>query len=133
MKPFYQIISLVLLINIGCNKKEDVNYQKGKKFYESKEYLASINELNQSISNNPMNDSSYYFRASNKYKLQDYRGSIEDFNKTIEINPSFKDAYYFRGLLKILIKDKNAGCLDLSKAGELGYEDAYTVIKKYCN
>ena len=30
------------------------------------------------------------------------------------------------------LKDNEKGCLDLSKAGELGVSDAYTVIKKYC-
>ena len=32
----------------------------------------------------------------------------------------------------IFLKDKEKGCIDLSKAGELGVEDAYSVIKKYC-
>jgi hypothetical protein len=31
------------------------------------------------------------------------------------------------------IGDKNGGCLDLSKAGELGIEKAYEIIKKFCN
>ena len=30
------------------------------------------------------------------------------------------------------LKDKEKGCIDLSRAGELGVEDAYGVIKKYC-
>jgi hypothetical protein len=28
---------------------------------------------------------------------------------------------------------KDSGCLDLSKAGELGYENAYEKIRKLCN
>ena len=30
------------------------------------------------------------------------------------------------------IKDKEKGCIDLSRAGELGVADAYSVISKYC-
>ena len=42
------------------------------------------------------------------------------------------DAYYNRGLVLIYLKDKEKGCIDLSRAGELGVEDAYSVINRYC-
>jgi hypothetical protein len=42
------------------------------------------------------------------------------------------DAYFNRGLVLIYLKDKEKGCIDLSRAGELGVQDAYSVIKKYC-
>ena len=42
------------------------------------------------------------------------------------------DAYFNRGLALIFIKDKEKGCIDLSRAGELGVADAYSVISKYC-
>ena len=32
-----------------------------------------------------------------------------------------------------LLNDKKGACLDYSKAGELGYEQAYDFIKEYCN
>jgi hypothetical protein len=35
-------------------------------------------------------------------------------------------------MTKILLGLTNSGCLDLSKAGELGYKEAYEMIKKYC-
>ena len=42
------------------------------------------------------------------------------------------DAYFNRGLVLIYLKDKEKGCIDLSRAGELGLEDAYNVISRYC-
>ena len=42
------------------------------------------------------------------------------------------DAYFNRGLVLIYLKDKEKGCIDLSRAGELGIQDAYSVINKYC-
>jgi hypothetical protein len=42
------------------------------------------------------------------------------------------DAYFNRGLVLIYLKDREKGCIDLSRAGELGVQDAYGVIKKYC-
>ena len=65
-------------------------------------------------------------------KLGDNRGAIEDNNKAIELNPDYALAYLNRGAAKYNLGDKNGGCLDFSKAGELGYEDAYDLIKKYC-
>ena len=68
-----------------------------------------------------------------KYKIGDYLGAINDYSKAIELDPKFADAYYNRGLAKLGLSKKESGCLDLSKAGELGYAEAYEMIKKYCN
>ena len=42
-------------------------------------------------------------------------------------------AYYSRGAVKLILKQKDSGCLDLSKAGELGNQEAYKLIRSYCN
>ncbi len=75
----------------------------------------------------------YFNRGNAKYELEDYRGAIADYSKAIEINPNDADAYGNRGIAMIKLGQKDSGCLDLSKAGELGYFDAYDVIKEYCN
>ena len=71
--------------------------------------------------------------ANVKIESRDFKGAIADFGKAVEIEPKFAEAYYNRGLTYIFIKEKETGCLDLSKAGELGIQKAYAVIKKYCN
>lgn len=58
--------------------------------------------------------------------------SIDQYSKAIELYPYMGDAYFNRGLVLIYLKDKEKGCIDLSRAGELGIRDAYSVIKKYC-
>jgi len=41
-----------------------------------------------------------------------------------------EEEYYNNGgLSKLLLGQKDSGCLDLSKAGELGFMDAYDAIK----
>ena len=55
-----------------------------------------------------------------------------NYTKAINLWPYMGDAYFNRGLVLIYLKDKEKGCIDLSRAGELGVEDAYGVIKKYC-
>ena len=58
--------------------------------------------------------------------------SVDSYTKAINVYPYMGDAYYNRGLVLIYLKDKEKGCIDLSRAGELGVGDAYSVISKYC-
>jgi tetratricopeptide (TPR) repeat protein len=74
-----------------------------------------------------------YFNLGNLYCLsREHIKSIENYTKAIELYAYMGDAYYNRGLVLIYLKDKEKGCIDLSRAGELGVQDAYSVIKKYC-
>ena len=58
--------------------------------------------------------------------------SISSYDKAISLYPYMGDAYFNRGLVLIYLKDKEKGCIDLSRAGEMGVRDAYSVISKYC-
>ncbi|MCQ2147831.1 MAG: tetratricopeptide repeat protein [Bacteroidales bacterium] len=58
--------------------------------------------------------------------------SIASYTKAISLYPYMGDAYYNRGLVQIYLKDKEKGCIDLSRAGELGVAESYSVISKYC-
>lgn len=75
----------------------------------------------------------FYFNLGNLYCLSaEHISSIDNYTKAIELYPYMGDAYFNRGLVLIYLKDKEKGCIDLSRAGELGVQDAYSVIKKYC-
>ena len=74
-----------------------------------------------------------YYNLGNLYCLSsEHINSIENYSKAISLYPYMGDAYFNRGLVLIYLKDKEKGCIDLSRAGELGVQDAYSVIKKYC-
>ncbi|MBO5815181.1 MAG: tetratricopeptide repeat protein [Bacteroidales bacterium] len=74
-----------------------------------------------------------YYNLGNLYCLSsEHVNSIENYTKAIELYPYMGDAFFNRGLVLIYLKDKEKGCIDLSRAGELGVQDAYGVIKKYC-
>ena len=75
----------------------------------------------------------YYNRANLLCRSGRIPEALEDYTKAIELNPSFAEAYYNRGLVQIFLKDTRKGCLDMSKAGELGLQDAYRVLKLYGN
>lgn len=74
-----------------------------------------------------------FFNLGNLYCLAaEHVRSIDSYTRAIELFPYMGDAYFNRGLVQIYLKDKEKGCIDLSRAGELGVSDAYSVIKKYC-
>ena len=75
----------------------------------------------------------FHFNLGNLYCLSaEHINSIESYTKAIELYPYMGDAYFNRGLVLIYLKDREKGCIDLSRAGELGIAEAYSVIKKYC-
>ena len=74
-----------------------------------------------------------YFNLGNLYCLSgEMVNAIDGFSQAIKLYPAMGDAYFNRGLVLIYLKDKEKGCIDLSRAGELGIGDAYSVIDKYC-
>ena len=74
-----------------------------------------------------------HFNLGNLYCLaSEHLLSMESYSRAIELYPYMGDAYFNRGLVLIYLKDREKGCIDLSRAGELGVSDAYSVIKRYC-
>jgi tetratricopeptide (TPR) repeat protein len=73
----------------------------------------------------------YYNRANLLAMSGQLPEAFDDYSKAIELNPNFAEAYYNRGLIQIYMKDTRKGCLDISKAGELGVDEAYEVLKMY--
>ena len=56
--------------------------------------------------------------------------AIDDFTRAINIDANLAEAYYNRGLARVQNGLKAEGIADLSKAGELGLYNAYSVIKR---
>ena len=98
----------------------------------SYDYSEAIDDLLQADKLDP--DVAYiHFNLGNLYCLSSQMvRAIEYYDKAIKEYPQMGQAYYNRALVLIFIKDKEKGCIDLSRAGELGIKDAYSVINKYC-
>jgi tetratricopeptide (TPR) repeat protein len=75
----------------------------------------------------------YYNKAYVLCKLDRYEEAVSNLDKAIDLQHDFAEAYFNRGLIRIYLDDVDNGAKDLSKAGELGIEDAYNIIKRYCN
>ena len=134
--------SLDLSLNIQANKKkkpaiqgqftnpdEPANPQieKDNRVYQ---YELMLRDYDSVIRLNP--DFIYaYFNKGNIYcAKKDFRSAALEYNKAIDKDPEFAEAYFNRGLTRLYLGDTEKGVADLSKAGELGIIDAYSIIKR---
>ncbi|MBR3846106.1 MAG: tetratricopeptide repeat protein, partial [Alistipes sp.] len=92
-------------------------------------YDEAIADLNKVLKLFPDFAYAYYNRANLMALSGDLPAAFEDYTKAIEQHPHFAEAYYNRGIIQIFMKDTRKGCLDLSKAGELGIQQAYELLK----
>ena len=72
----------------------------------------------------------YFNRGNLRCVQRDFRAAIQDYDEAIKRDPDFAEAYFNRGLAHLSLGDANQGIADLSKAGELGIINAYSIIKR---
>ena len=90
-----------------------------------------LGDLSDAIALAPKNSYLYYNRGNLYAQRGDYPRAISDYSQAITLNEYLAEAWFNRGLAKIYAKHVAEGIEDLSKAGELGLYQAYSVIKKY--
>ena len=56
---------------------------------------------------------------------------FEDYTKAIQYEKNLAEAYYNRALTLLYLNNKTQAIKDLSKAGELGIQEAYVVMKRF--
>ncbi len=94
-------------------------------------YDEAIADLNKAAKLLPDFAHIYYNRANLQALSGNLPEAFDDYTKALELNPNFAEAYFNRGLVQIYMKDTRKGCLDLSKAGEMGIQEAYPVLKRF--
>ena len=90
-----------------------------------------LGDLSDGIKCAPKNAYLYYNRATLYALRNDNMRAIDDYTEAIRLERDLAEAYYNRGLVYIRLKKTDEAIADLSKAGELGLYQAYSVIKKY--
>lgn len=94
------------------------------------EYDKIIRDYSKVIELNPGFVYAYFNRGNIRCAQRDFRLAIQDYNEAILRDPEFAEAYFNRGLARLSQGDTNRGIADLSKAGELGIINAYSIIKR---
>jgi tetratricopeptide (TPR) repeat protein len=120
-------------LSIRNMKSETDTPASSSKVVSSGDYDLILADYNKTVSLLPDFFFGYYNRAYVYLKMKKFDLATEDLNKAIALEPEFAEAWFNRGLTKIFQDDTKSAAVDLSKAGELGLVDAYSVIKRYCN
>lgn len=96
-------------------------------------YEEILNDYNRVVELDPEFFYAFFNRGYVKCIIGDYWGSVSDYEKALEFEPMFSEAYYNKGLILIYLNLKTVGCESMSTAGELGIQESYHVMKRYCN
>ena len=92
-------------------------------------YEMILRDYSKVIQLDPSFTFAYFNRANLLCTKRDFKAAILDYNEAIRRNPNFAEAYFNRGLARLSQGDQR-GLIDLSKAGELGIFNAYSIIKR---
>lgn len=76
----------------------------------------------------------YFAWFSRQFDWKSIVPNVTNWRKfSIELDPNDAMAYYNRGVSKLRLGQRDSACRDLSKASELGDEDAFDRIRKHCD
>ena len=98
---------------------------------EKPDYQQSLSTIETILSKNKRNPFVWYNIANIHMQMQNFDKAIEEYGKAIQNEPNLAEAYYNRALTLLYLNRKNDAIKDLSKAGELGIQEAYTVMKRF--
>jgi tetratricopeptide (TPR) repeat protein len=75
---------------------------------------------------------SYVLRSEIYLKIGNANLALTNANQALNLNTNHINALISRGKSKIYLKDLKGGCMDFSRAGELGSDLAWDLIKNNC-
>lgn len=126
-----EMIDFISSINRSDRISIDSEMKPGHVVERKYNYNDAIADLNSAIELAPEVAYLYYNRANLHALSGDMPAAYDDYTRAIELAPELAEAWFNRGLVQLYMKDTRKGCIDLSKAGELGIKEAYTVLKRY--
>jgi len=119
-------------ISVGTNRNTvqptpTINQQQDNRAYK---FEIIIRDYNTVIQQDPSFVFAYFNRANLRCIQRDYRAAVVDYDEAIRRNSEFAEAYFNRGLAQLSQGNTQRGIADLSKAGELGIIEAYSIIRR---
>ena len=87
-------------------------------------------DLNHALELRPHNAYLLYNRGCIHARRDNLHQAIDDFTAALQQEPNMAEAYYNRGICYLSNGEKEKASADLSKAGELGLYDAYSLLKR---
>jgi tetratricopeptide (TPR) repeat protein len=109
------------------------NLNQGNAKFLAKDYKGAEEKFTNAINFAPSDPDAYVFRGQTRYMQMKFKEALEDFNKAIDLAPDFAEAYDLRGVTKGELGDKEGACEDWQKSYELGFNEAFKLIKEFCD
>lgn len=97
------------------------------------DFKSAISDCNIALRIDDKNPKAYILKGEAYELLNDNINAITQYHNGIKNGNISGEIYYKLGCLYIKEGDNEKGCENLSKAGELGYMNAYNLIKINCN
>ena len=89
-----------------------------------------LDDFSRAIALSPGNAYLHYNRGNAYVNCLEFQKAVEAYTVAIRIDSNLAEAYYNRGLARLALKQQDEAVSDLSKAGELGLYQAYSIIKR---
>lgn len=93
----------------------------------------AIEDYKKSLEIDSLNINTMFMLAEVQSKTGDFLGALNNYNQIIKNDSASAKGFYFRGLSLLSLNDSKNACSDFKRAGELGYFEAYEMIKKHCD
>lgn len=94
-------------------------------------YQQALNDIDKAIELSPSEPLYYAEKASLQVRVGKHQDAIATAQQLIRLSPDFSDGYLFLGLAQCLTDQKAEGIQNLTKAKDLGNEQAQALIDKY--
>ncbi|MBN2668751.1 MAG: tetratricopeptide repeat protein [Bacteroidales bacterium] len=98
----------------------------------SKTEASIINDLSEAVKNTSHCMVYYNFANALAINGQDVE-AIRWYNKSIQKASDFPEVYFNKALIELKLQNQASACYNLSIAGQLGIEEAFPIIKKFCH
>ena len=98
---------------------------------EKPDYQQALNTMSAVLAKNGRNPYVWYNMGNIHLQMQEFNKAVDDYTKAIQYDPNLAEAYYNRALTLLYLDKKSKAIKDLSKAGELGIQEAYVVLKRF--
>lgn len=98
---------------------------------EKPDYQQSLTTIINALGKSKRNPYVWYNIGNIHLQMQEFDKAIDDYTKAIQYERNLAEAYYNRALTLLYMNKKSQAIKDLSKAGELGIQEAYVVMKRF--
>ena len=111
----------------------DILFNRGTTLLTMEAYEDAMLDFEAVVKAEPNHAEAHFRLAKAKLGMNDPIHGIESLSTTVNLDPKNGEAYYLLGVTRMsALGQKNEGCADLKMALSLGYQEAETWIKDFC-